>query len=522
MRRDPLPIALAPQLPARGVPAAWRAPLVSLAVLLAIVIAAYFSTAKSMVGTWANSVTYNHGFVVVPIALWLIWRARERLRVIAPRPSLPVLALFAAAGSIWLIGQFGAVNALSQLGFVAMLVLTVPAVLGIAATKTILFPLGFLFFAVPIGDFLLPTLMERTADFTVAALRASGVPVYREGFLMVLPTGRWSVVEACSGVRYLIASVMTGMLFAYLSYTALWRRIVFVGVAIVVPIIANWIRAYMIVLLGHLTNNRLAVGVDHLIYGWIFFGFVMLVMFSIGARWREPASVAATRPATDRDIEPRAPASSRNVASATLAVAVLALLWPALEYATIRKVDAPVALHAVPVPGWQALPPSDSDWEPHFEFPAATLHERLQRNGMRGGIYVAYYRNQDAQSKVANSENRLASAEGGPWLQTLLGSTDVVLGGDAVRVSSSVLRGPGGRGVLAWRWYAIDGVLTSSDAEAKARTAWSRLRGRSDDAAVIVVYVDDAESAQATQALDDLAKAAWPALSGMLSTVRSD
>ena len=62
---------------------------------------------------------------------------------------------------------------------------------------------------------------------------------------------------------------------------------VLVGVAIVVPVVANWLRAYMIVMLGHLSNNTIAVGVDHLVYGWVFFGIVIMLMFWIGARWAE-------------------------------------------------------------------------------------------------------------------------------------------------------------------------------------------------------------------------------------------
>ena len=124
----------------------------------------------------------------------------------------------------------------------------------------------------PFGEFLLPVLMEYTANFTVTALRLSGIPVYREGLQFVIPSGSWSVVEACSGVRYLIASFMIGTLFAYLNYRSTRRRLVFMGVSIVVPILANWLRAYMIVMLGHLSGNTIAVGVDHLIYGWLFFG----------------------------------------------------------------------------------------------------------------------------------------------------------------------------------------------------------------------------------------------------------
>ncbi len=123
----------------------------------------------------------------------------------------------------------------------------------------------------------MPTLIDWTADFTIAALKLTGIPVFREGAHFQIPSGRWSVVEACSGVRYLIASLMVGILYAYLTYRSMRRRLLFIGVSILVPIVANWLRAYMIVMIGHLSGNTLAVGVDHIIYGWIFFGVVMAV-----------------------------------------------------------------------------------------------------------------------------------------------------------------------------------------------------------------------------------------------------
>ena len=135
--------------------------------------------------------------------------------------------------------------------------------------------------------------MEHTADFTVAALRLTGIPVYREGQFFTIPTGSWSVVEACSGLRYLIASVTVGVLYAYLTYRSPARRAAFVAASIVVPIVANWVRAYMIVMIGHLSGMKYAVGVDHLIYGWVFFGIVMLLLFWIGSFWREDVAPAA-------------------------------------------------------------------------------------------------------------------------------------------------------------------------------------------------------------------------------------
>ena len=113
--------------------------------------------------------------------------------------------------------------------------------------------------------------------------------MYREGLQFIIPSGSWSVVEACSGIRYLIASITVGCIFAYLSYRSLrqapgcsfwWPSLV--------PLVANWVRAYLIVMLGHLSGNELATGVDHLIYGWVFFGVVIMAMLLIGARWADP------------------------------------------------------------------------------------------------------------------------------------------------------------------------------------------------------------------------------------------
>ena len=266
---------------------AWPAALTALFLAQAFVIAAYWDTAAAMVGIWARSDTFAHGFVVPLIVIWLVWRQRKELAVESPRPAWGAVPLLAISGLAWLLGELAAANALSQLALVVTLILTVPAVLGTNVARRIAFPLAFLLFAVPIGEFVMPVLMDWTANFAVLGLRLSGVPVYREGLNFVIPSGNWSVVEACSGVRYLIASLCVGTLFGYLTYRSMKRRLLFMVAALVVPVFANWVRAYMIVMLGHLSGNRLAVGVDHLIYGWLFFGFVVVLMFWIGAHWRE-------------------------------------------------------------------------------------------------------------------------------------------------------------------------------------------------------------------------------------------
>ena len=119
---------------------------------------------------------------------------------------------------------------------IAMLIAAVWTLLGAAFVRAAFFPLMFLFFAVPMGEFLIQPLMGVTADFTVSMLQATGIPVYREGTFFSIPSGDWSVVEGCSGLRYLIASVTLGVLYAYLTYRSWKRRLLFSVAAMIVPV----------------------------------------------------------------------------------------------------------------------------------------------------------------------------------------------------------------------------------------------------------------------------------------------
>jgi exosortase A len=489
MKRDALPrLDGAPPAAAQDARVAWRASAAALALVLVWLVAVYWPTAARIVATWARSETFAHGFVVPLIVGWLIWRSRAAWIVLTPAPSPAWLLPMMSCGLLWLCGEGGAVNALSQLAFVAMLVLAVPLVLGTAIARRLVFPLAFLFFAVPIGEFLMPTLMDWTADFTVAALRASGVPVYRDGQLLVIPTGRWSVVEACSGIRYLIASFMVGTLYAYLSFASLRRRLLFMGASIAIPIVANWVRAYLIVMMGHLSSNRLAVGVDHVIYGWLFFGFVMFLMFWVGSHWREPVLVPAPAVA-----EPDAP-PPRRVRRGGLLAAICAgtLAWPLLVHGIDERIDAAAPVSLAPLPGfdhWQARQGGLDTWRPAITAPSAVQHEAFSDGAHEVGVYVAYFRHQSQDRKLVSSTNVLAGATGtgSGWVAVSGSGRDVIAGTPPRRVREVLLAASGERRLVARYWYWIDGIATPNPLLAKAYTFLSWLRGR-DDGAIVVVY----------------------------------
>ncbi len=265
----------------------WALPAGMTLAVLFLMTAMFWPTFYSMAEVWERSETFAHGYLIFPISAWLIWRMRDELALIQPRPDWRGLILLTAAGAGWLLADAGSVNVVAQFAFIAMLIAAVWTLLGWTFVWAAFFPLMFLFFAVPVGEFLIQPLMGVTADFTVSMLQATGIPVYREGMFFSIPSGDWSVVEGCSGLRYLIASITLGVLYAYLTYRSWQRRLLFSIAAIIVPVFANSGRAYMIVMIAHLSDMKLALGVDHYIYGWVFFGIVMLLLFWIGSFWRE-------------------------------------------------------------------------------------------------------------------------------------------------------------------------------------------------------------------------------------------
>ncbi len=487
----------ATDMPGQPLAIAWRRALVLLVLAFAWLGVLYRDTALAMFTIWMRSETFQHCFVIVPIVLWLVWQKRARLAQITPTPALLPLLPAAVVGFGWLLGELTAVNALTQFAFVALIVLTVPALLGWRVAREIVFPLGFLFLAVPFGEFVMPVMMEYTADFTVLALRASGIVVYREGLHFNIPSGSWSVVEACSGVRYLIASFTVGLLFAYLNYRSLKRRLIFVAVSIAVPIVANWLRAYIIVMLGHFSGNTIATGVDHLIYGWVFFGVVIMIMFAIGARWSEDTS-GDLQPVAVGDGQARPAAMARSAMQGLVMVPMLAIVaLPVLANSFIlrREAAAPVTLELPAQAGsWRQQPQLLTDWKPAFENPSAQTISAYKRDGAAVGVYVGYYRNQNYTRKLVSSSNVLVISEDKAWTQVRSGATEVRLAGEVVRARSAELRalriasGAADERLLVWHWYWINGRLTSSDRQAKLLTAWSRLTGAGDDSAVVMLY----------------------------------
>lgn len=481
------------------------------AIVVAALAAIFWQTSASLVATWNASGTYSHGFLIVPAFLWLVWTRRQVLARLPVRPSWWALPLVAVAGAAWLAAQWTSLALPAQFALVAMVPAATAATLGTAWVRAMAFPFAFLFFAVPFGESWVPVLMDWTADFTVAALKLSGVPVYRDGLHFAIPSGNWSVVDSCSGIRYLFACLSVSSLYSWTIYRGTARRLLFIGCALVIAIVANWIRAYGIVMLGHLSNNQIATGADHLVYGGVFFGVIMALVFALGAVWREDHARSAASSAADALLENeslvRAAANMPRRIAAVFATVMLLLVWPALSGGSLHDAQrvSIAASHIRPNGGWTPVADPVSSWQPRLNNPAAVITQSFEKDSRRVGVHLGLFERPTPESKLTSALNRLLEPDGlnPQWKLARQSVAQARWAGETVNVRTGVLIG-NERRLLAWHWYWVDGTATTSPTRAALQQMLARLRGRSEVSAWISVYtLDSDDPSTAPRVLDD-------------------
>lgn len=275
----------APRYPWRErIAPAWRQPLLRLALLWALVLLVTLQDWFAMAHQWWNISTYNHMLLVPAILAGLVWFRRGELAKLSPHAWWPGGIALAAAGGLWLVGTSLEINTISQLGAVAALQASVATVLGLRVALGLLFPLGYMLFLVPIGGELVPGLQMITASIAIVLTRWSGIPAVIDGIMIDTPAGLFEVAEACAGVQFLIAMVALGVLVAQSCFRSWRRRAAFLAACVVVPIVANGIRAWGTIFIAQSQGIEFAAGFDHIVYGWVFFALVIMVV--LGAAWR--------------------------------------------------------------------------------------------------------------------------------------------------------------------------------------------------------------------------------------------
>jgi exosortase A len=472
---------------------------------LALVICgwAYWPTVVSIFRKWSDDTAYSHGFLILPISLWLAWRKRTALAATPLQPSVRGLLAMLLCTLAWMVARGSGVLVVEQFAAVAMIPALVLAAVGWPAARVLIVPLAFLFFMVPFGRGLVPLLMHATADFSTLLLQWTGVPVYRTHMYISIPSGNFEVARACSGLNYFTTSLVLGFLYAYVNYRGWLKRAACVAAFAVIPVILNGLRVYLTILVSHLTEMRFGPGTEHVTFGRVFFVVMMLALFWIGRRWHDemPSAVAA---ASDR---PRGTVAPWATWWPLPLACLIALAGPPFVATSIARASEHLAdresLAELPAPaaGWQGPLDATGRWRPHY---TGGLIERQGVYQTPGGapvdVFVAVYGlgttlgvEMISYSNVVFPEEHRSLAEDAYHTVTLSDGTSLEVR-EAVAGDDDARR-------LVWYWFVVGERPVLNPFAAKALEALAFVTRSADSERIVAISTPlDGPAAQRLEA----------------------
>jgi len=494
----------------------WAVTIVVVSAVVAVMGALFWREGLGAYRVWVGSTAYNHCFLVLPLVGYLIWERRTVLLNSTPRPEFKALVLIPFLSMLWFLTA--TLGVLEAQQFVAMTLLQAAllSLLGWPAYKRLLAPLLYLYFLVPSGEFLVPALQDFTAAFVVKGLHLFGVPVYSDGVFIEVRSGRFLIAEECAGIRFLIASVAFGTFYAIVMYQSRWKRAAFVALSIVVPILANGVRAFGIVYAAELIDSATAATADHVIYGWGFFSAILVGLILLGRSFAdrgEQEDVATERFRGKSGLAPAALAGFLSI--------VLASVGP-IYASSLDRVRVPdtVALGEPPAVGapWRRAEAAEADWTPIAIGPDRVFADAFTDGRSTVYRFVALYVARGRTNNLVRSQNRIA--DGVHWSMAVQGAREAKIGGSdrSLEATEIVSRA---RRRLVFSFYVVDGTITSDPLTAKLRQAAAVMTGGERVSAFVAVATDFADGGPppaevltrflgATEPLPRYVTALWP------------
>jgi exosortase A len=470
---------------------AWRLHGIALAILAALILLTFHADVADLVHIWWNSTTFGHCLFIGPVVAWLVWQRRSDLAQLTPTGWWPGLLLVAVGGFGWLMGDAASVGFARQLGLIVMLQGAVVTILGPNVARGLIFPMAYAFFLVPFGEGLEPPLQTITVAIVMPLLHLVGVPAVVDGVLIHAGRYYFEVAEACSGAKFVIAMVAFGVLVANLCFVSWKRRAIFLVVSVVVPVIANGFRAFGTIWAADLTSVEAATGLDHIVYGWVFFALVMAGVLAVGWRWFDRAP---DDPAFDPARLQATPGHRIGPFAAAALVLATVAIFPTWSAAIASRAQAqPAHIDLPEIPGWHRAPVSiRAPWTPYYPGADHYLFGRYaDASGATVDMSIAVFGNQHEGKEliaygtgVLRQEDRWVRVENLPDTVDRAGAA-----GSTMRITA-----PGPIERIVATWYRVgDDTTTQDDTLVKIETMKARLLGGPQRAVAIHLSVEGSD-----------------------------
>jgi len=446
--------------------------------LLTGVFLIYWPSAGSLIELWTDTAktTYTHGSIIAALTLWLVVRQREALAVLPWSPSIRASLLVLVVAVAWLVAVRASIELVHQLLLLALLWLSIWAVFGSLIALQLWRPVGYLIFAIPAWDQINSLLQAATVKAVAFLLTVSSIPAYVDGNIVHLAAGVFEVAGGCSGIHFLIVSLALAALYGEVGNDSWKVRCRLVAIAGGLALLTNWLRVYIIIVAGYLTDmQHFLIRDGHYNFGWMLFAVMMVVFFLLARRF---APIAPREPTQSGP----APVSKSRRMGVALAIAALIAIpaWGLLpSTAPAVSASARPTLPRVPA-GWSSERESSS-WNPVFG--AADWIDRAEYaspDGRRVQVFIAGYAVQGPNKELITYGNSLVGPADGAIVSDVRAAPGVAARELVVRSreGQSIIRyyyDIGGfrtdRGLAAQLWYGVTAIRREPGASVVASRA---------------------------------------------------
>ena len=355
--------------------------IIQIIILSLLIFSIYTPTLIGIYKKVSTNKDYTHALLMPFIAGYLIWERRKDLLNIQIKPCLKIFPLILFTFLFSLYGVLGSDISAARISWWLWLVCIVIFCYGIDAFKTLFLPLIMLGFMIPLPQHvqapLTMSLKLISSKLAFFIINTAGIPVHVEGNIIDLGDVQLQVVDACSGLRYVLPLIALGILCAYFFQKHLWKRIILVILTLPIAVLMNGLRVGITAILYQWVSPKVAEGFFHGFSGWFIFiaSFALLMGFNYILKLLPPKDFKK-----QKDIVKDLKQKQNNYIVFGIIVVLLSVLFlTSISTATMPRVKLINGIKAFPLEfnGWKGiLEPIDP--------------EILKRSGAEEGFQATY------------------------------------------------------------------------------------------------------------------------------------
>jgi exosortase D (VPLPA-CTERM-specific) len=472
-------------------------------VYAAVILLVYKAAFAELVFQWGSE-DYSHSYLVPFIVLYLVWEKRQALATVQSRLSWTGLIPFALGIALYWLGELGGEFYTLYTSFWFVVVGLLWTYLGWQKVKTIWFALIMMFAGFPFPNFVnfraTMQLKLISSQLGVWMLHAYGLSAYREGNVIDLGFTQLQVVDACSGLRYVLPLMVLSLLLAYWFRAHWWKRIVLFLSSLPLAIFVNAFRIALTGILYSIFGAAVAEGFFHGFSGWLIFLFcipiLLLEMWIL--RWLPPRQRRGNergnrdqKTATDNgepDSKSRIQNSPFSLLQPIFVIPVALLVLTGVFSGTVEfreriPIKKPLSSLPLTMGGWTGgRQQMEQEFVDQLQFSDYAMVDFKNNRGQIVNFYTAYYESQRKGKATHSPETCLPGAG---WIFREAGATDIAVGsGKSMRINRAFIEKTGTK-ELTYYWFAQRGRILTSLYQVKIYSFWDALTKHRTDGALV-------------------------------------